>query len=283
MSKITDILERFRVEQEAGSRQTVTQFAEGMDKAVDLILEQFAEAGVKFSGAEDLVLEEHKEKLLSWLRCKHFGRSEEGIKVQDEYSSLPFFQDWMDVAACENGAEWDCLSRFFGAVVLGHEINPYQQRLINLIVAKSFLQGGLPLKRVGRPKESRTDELAMRVAEEYWAMIDGGLSAVEVVNHLSSKFHKTERQIFRYIEVKRHFFGATREERDQKRLLFQMVHRVVKAHPGHFADLYKPQTPDLSSLKAEDYLDHLDELIAKEAKNLPDINGLNIMVSDKGE
>lgn len=280
MSKLTDILKNFRLEQVAKSRRTVTQFAEELGKDVGIVLEQFAEAGIVFSGPDDEVLSAHSQKLLDWLKSKHSSRSKKKITLRRNPDFSPYGCAWRAVAGGENGAEWDFLSEFAGMVILGAEIDPNQQRLVNLIVAKSVIQGALPLRRVGRPKESRTDDLAMVVSTEYWDFLDSGRTSVEAVERLSAKFHKTERQIFRYVEAKRQFFGDTKEARDQKRKIFRMMASIGDQRIDPFASMYAVDLPDLSSLTDEDYMDHLGEMIAKEAGRFPDVKEPNFIDSD---
>lgn len=280
MSKLTEILDSFRLEQDAKSRRTVTQFAEELGKDVGIVLEQFSEAGIVFSGPDDEVLSTHRQKLLDWLKVKHRSRSKKKIEIRRNLDFSPYGCAWRAVAGGENGAEWDCLNEFAGAVILGADIHPHQQRLINLIVAKAVIQGALPLKRVGRPKESRTDDLAMAVSTEYWELLDSGRTSVEAVECLAAKFHKTERQIFRYIEANKPSFGDTKEARDQKRELFKLMASFGDLGSDPLASMSAMSLPDLSSLTGEDYLDHLDEVIAKEVGRFPDVKDLNFIDSD---
>lgn len=280
MSKITEILERFRIEQEAKSRCTVAQLAQELNKDVRLLLEQFADAGVLFSGADDEVLEEHKRKLLDWLKGQHFPRSEKKITLSRSPKVSPFENAWKAVAANENGAEWDFIVQFSGDVILGHEIDPDQQRLANLIFARAVVLGTLPLKRVGRPSERRADELTHSVAREYWEKVDSGCSSAEAVNYLSSKFHKTERQIFRYVSANKSSIWRGKEGREQERELFRFMASSREQNPDSFAQQYALHLPDMSSVAPEDCLDHLDEVIAIEAKRFTDSNGRDFIDSD---
>jgi acetoin utilization deacetylase AcuC-like enzyme len=283
MSKLTDILDRFRLEQEMRSRRTVAEFANELNKDVALILKQFAEAGIVFSGADDEVLEVHKSKLLSWLKSQHPSQRKKKITIVKNPDFSPYGRAWRAVSADENGAEWDCLNEFAAAVVFGEPIHPDHQRLVNLVVAKAVIQGALPLRRVGRPVETRTNELAMKVAMAYWDLLDSGSSSSEVVEYLSAKFHKTERQIFRYVQANRKSFKESKDARDKERRLFELMASLGNPKKVDWVSPYELPTPDLTSMTDQDYLDHLHELIAKEAVAFPDVKDLKLIDSDKGE
>jgi hypothetical protein len=120
----------------------------------------------------------------------------------------------------------------------------------------------------------------MEVSRAYWDLLDSGRSSSEVIYYLSSKFHKTERQIFRYVQAKRAYFRETKEDRDQERRLFRMIASLGNPQKDELASRYEVPMPDLTSLSNEDYLDHLDELIVKEAGGFPDVNDLEFIDSD---
>jgi hypothetical protein len=282
MSKLTVILNSFQREQEEKTRCTVAQLAEELNKGVNLLLEQFANAGVVFSGPDDLVLEEHKKRLLDWLKGNHLSNSEKRISIRKGMENSQIRSDWRAVAAGENGAEWECLSNFAAEVIIGNKIHPERQRIVNLIVAKAVIQGVLPPRRTGRPKEPRTDQLAMEVSDAYWLLMDSGYSSEMAVEILSSRFHKTERQIYRYVQSQKPFSRSTKSEREQLRAYWRISASLNgEVNPDGWP--YEFRSPDLSSLTDEDYLDHLRELIAKEAKEIADINHQPFLDSDIDE
>lgn len=93
------------------------------------------------------------------------------------------------VANRANGAEWDALHELTDRVIFGLDIDPDLQRLVNLIVAKSFVQGGLPSMKRGRPKSDETEQLGRDVAQAYWDLRDGGTPYAEAVAMVSERFH----------------------------------------------------------------------------------------------
>ncbi len=62
------------------SEVTITQFAEVLKVPVDRLLEQLGAAGISVAGADDVISDDEKMELLTFLRRSH-GRQEDSLEV----------------------------------------------------------------------------------------------------------------------------------------------------------------------------------------------------------
>ncbi len=266
MSKITDYLEDLRRRREIRTFQTVSQFADELRKPEDFLLDQLAEAGViKHSGSEQ-VTEEGKQKLLQHLQGPPRSRRKK-INVTIEPASVRL---WRAVAAQENGAEWDCLRRFTDLMIVGDAIDDELQRLVNLIVAKSFVGQALPKMRRGRPKSDELDSLGREVAQRYWDMRDAGVGYSEAVTRLAEDIHKDERHVMRPVEKNKKSVGLTPADRAINRRWNDLMRTMYEKDKAGFLESYARIFASIDEptpkFQVDEYLNHLDEVIRTEAK-----------------
>lgn len=282
MSKISEYLDAVRdyyarQEMERKTRQsTVAGYAQEMGMPVDRLIRQLADVG--FTKSEhDALDQSERVALLDHLRSIHgSGGERKKIVVEHESESVTLLRA---VAARENGAEWDALHELTDRVIFGLDIDPDLQRLVNLIVAKSFVQGGLPSMKRGRPKSDETEQLGRDVAQAYWDLRDGGTPYAEAVATVSERFHKDERHIMRMVKAHTEDVGATLERRQMWRLLAETMRWVYSAEVNRepkpsvyetiLDGLKLPPELESQEFEDEDYLDHLGELIRKEADAKP--------------
>lgn len=120
------------------------------------------------------------------------------------------------LAKNENGAEFAILELLGAIVMSGEKAGASFQLVANVIVAKSVLNGKLPLKKRGRPKNP--DGLnAYDVAIRYFAIKDSGLSYENAVGQIAATLHKDERHIMRLVREAAPMIGITAEQRTAKR------------------------------------------------------------------
>lgn len=89
------------------------------------------------------------------------------------------------------------------------------------------------------------------MANEFFEMRDRGVSSEITLQTLAQKFHKSERQISRYVEENAHLIGISIEERQQHR-------EMVKAATDMKLDL------NFEPLEARDNLGEIDGLLRVE-------------------
>lgn len=261
MTKISDYLAQLRSTEDQPRATTVAEFAEELNKPLDTLLSQFRAAGVSLEGADSLVSEEDKEALLDHLRSIHAPAEGDRKRIRIATRAERSYEA---VASNSNGAEWDVLCEFASEVVWEQPIDPLLQRLVNLIVAKAVLLGGLPPARRGRPVAEGAHEFGCNLAEDFWAMRDSGVSYKDAIGELSARHHKDERHLSRIIKEHTGSVGDTRIERDRRR---QWQSLMAKQHATHGPSPYLKrlmavyETPALPELSGQDYLDHLSELL----------------------
>jgi hypothetical protein len=265
MSKISDyqkaLREKENEDKDKDKSQTVGDFAVELAKKPSDLLKQLKKAGVQKTKATELLTWEEKSQLLKYLqglsRIK-VPRKKISIKLDPETKKLI-----RRVAGQENGAEFDALKYLLSAVVVGENIDPDFQKLINVIVAKSVLVGALPMQKLGRPKVEKLDAIGLQAASRYWEMIDSGVSYDEAVQKLSSEFHKSERHIMRLIAPHKKTVGETPEKRVTHRSWNNMMREFYMSHPNSpnsFAKMFEPKIP-VPDFTDDDCMEHLEEMI----------------------
>ncbi|MFY7863876.1 hypothetical protein [Roseateles sp.] len=277
MSKISEYLKACDdwLEKERDSLSiTLEEFANQIGNTPEYIIDKFKEAGLAKT-TEDSLSVTDKEELLAHLRGKHGIRR----KVEIQRAETEFEKITRAVAAEENGAEWEALRLFGELIIGGHEIDPLLQRLVNLIIARSFVSGTLPSMRRGRPKSEKTVQLGEQIARAYWDMRDSGVGYTEATAALSAKYHKEVRHISRMVEKHKSAIGTTLEERNRKRKWEHALRNIRIAAGAEARTNSVNQTlrnacelpPELAQIQFEneDYLEHLKELIDREAAGLP--------------
>jgi hypothetical protein len=268
MSKISDYLAQLRrMDEERRTSKTVAEFAGELQKPVETLLSQFRAAGVTLDGADCPVSEEDKEALLDHLRSLHGTAEGTRKRIRIETRAE---RSYRVVAGAANGAEWDVLCEFARDVVWEQPIDPLLQRLVNLIVAKAVLVGGLPPARRGRPVAEGAREFGEDLAENFWAMRDSGIPYQAAIGELSARHHKDERHLSRIIREHTKWVGETRTERDRKRQWRSLMAEMNARHgPSPYIKraIELLETPPLPELSLQDYLDHLSELLDRTRPN----------------
>ena len=271
MSKISDYKKALLEKEKEDDKQTVGEFAVELMKKPAHLLKQLKEAGIQKSKASDVLTSKDKNQLLKHLQDLHRSevpRKKIIIQLDPETNKLI-----RRVAEKENGAEHDALNYFLGEIVAGRKIAPNFQKLINAIVAKSFLIGALPMQKLGRPKVEKLDSVGLQAASLYWGLIDSGASYDEAVQKLISKFHKSERQIMRLISPHKKSLGETPEKRATNRSWNNTMYEIRMRYPNSldiYKKLFEPDIP-VPEFTVDDCMEHLDEIvleIASRAKPL---------------
>jgi hypothetical protein len=307
MSKIADYFEqqeKERVkEQEQRDKQTVADFAKELKKTPDTLLSQLRDAGVQKNSEIDRITEADKQALLKFLQRTHGAKtSRKRITLEKATGPCETEEDRRLKAVAEqaNGAEWECLEYFFGEVIGGHKIKPGFQRIVNLIIAKSFICEALPTKKLGRPKSQEIDDIGKEISQEYWDLRDKGTSYSEAAGHLADKFHKDERHVMRLVEKHKKSVGLTVEDRQRKREWAAMMRNFygltrrtdpVASMPdalvlpeNYLSSAFTAfmQIPPVPEFTGEDFIQYLDEQIVKtvKAKGLTGIKGTTFIDSD---
>jgi acyl transferase domain-containing protein len=261
MSKISDYQKALREKEEEDDKQTVGEFAVELMKKPAHLLKQLKEAGVQKSKASDVLTSKDKNQLLKHLQNllrSEVPRKKITIQVDPETNKLI-----RRVAEQENGAEYDALNYFLGAVVVGEKIDPDFQKLINVIVAKSVLIGALPMQKLGRPKVEKLDSIGLEAAHLYWRLIDSGVAYDEAVQQVSSEFHKSDRHIMRLIAPHKKTVGETPEKRVANRSWNNMMYEMHMSNPNSFdryKKIFEPKIP-VPEFTDEDCMEHLEEMI----------------------
>lgn len=273
MSKISDYIRAVQdhFTKEANKPQTVEEFAVELSKPVETILVQLGLAGVKKSKG-DLISESEKQALLKYLQKSHGSETANKKTITIKRGPSEAIQLWQAVADQKNGSAWDALDHFAQQVIWGQPIDPDLQRLINLIITKSIVEGALPSMKRGRPKSEDVEELGKDVAQAYWDMRDSGKSYADAVGFISEKIHKDERHIMRMVESNRSFVGETLEDRERKRNWLTIT-RQMRGDGNGYVSIYEeflsPKLPtelEKIEFQNEDYVAHLEELIRLELK-----------------
>jgi hypothetical protein len=267
MSKISDYQKTLRKKEEEDYKQTVEEFAlELMQKPAHL-LKWLKEAGVQKSKASDVLTSKDKNKLLKHLQNLHTSEvlcKKITIQVDPEVNKLI-----RRVAEQENGAEYDALNYFLGAVVVGEKIVPNFQKLINLIVAKSVLIGALSIQKLGRPKVEKLDSIGLEAAQRYWRLIDSGVAYQDAVQQVSIEFHKSDRHIMRLIAPHKKTVGETPELRTANRSWNNMMYGMHMRNPNSFdryKKIFEPKIP-VPEFTNEDFMEHLEKKILQLASH----------------
>ena len=269
MSKISDyqkaLREKEKEDEDKGKSQTVGDFAVELAKKPSDLLKQLKKVGVQKTKASELLTWEEKSQFLKYLQGLNrikVPRKKISIKLDPETKKLI-----RRVAGQENGAEFDALKYLLGAVVVGENIDPDFQKLINVIVAKSVLVGALPMQKLGRPKVEKLDAIGLQAASRYWEMIDSGVSYDEAVQKLSSEFHKSERHIMRLIAPHKKTVGETSEDRRENRERNYLLQPINPNLFNQYKKLFEPKIP-VPNFTDDDYFEHLDELVEELASRV---------------
>ena len=275
MSKISDYLRAIRGHkkkiEEARQRQTVAGFAEELRKPIETLLDQFDSAGIQ-KKADDFVTDLDKLKLLQHLQSPHGADSEGRKRIVLSKPLSDAERLWQAVAQNDNGAAMEALSYFAELVTFEQPIDPDLQRLTNLILAKSILEGALPASKRGRPKSDDVEQLGKDVAQIYWEMRDGGKSYADTVALISGQVHKDERHIMRMVEANKKWVGETKERREANRKWLRVMRDISKRSEESNFSLVNhyffslPSELAQAEFQSEDWIDHLDELIRVEAE-----------------
>jgi len=251
--------------------QTVAEFAEELRKPVNILLEQLQSAGLR-KNKDDIILESDKQALLEYLQKSHRSEKSERRKITLSRGPSEAVIMWKAVAENKNGSAWEVLENFSLKIIYGQPIDPDLQRLVNLIIAKSVLEGALPNMRRGRPKSDDVEEMSRDVAQMYWDLRDGGKSYADAVEIIANQIYKDERHIMRMVEANTSNVGHTLEERERKRQWRSLMREMRKngnSLPSIYEKFINPDLPpELTNIEFDtsDYIDHLDELISTELK-----------------
>lgn len=271
MSKISAYIQSVQqhFKETSEKTQTVAEFAEELRKPVNILLEQLQSAGLSKS-KNDIMLESDKQTLLEYLQKSHSSEKFERKKITLTRGPSEAVKMWRAVAENKNGSAWEVLENFSLKIIYGQPIDTDLQRLVNLIIAKSFLEGALPNMRRGRPKSDDVEEMSMEVAQMYWDLRDGGKSYADAVEIIANQIYKDERHIMRMVEANTSNVGHTLEDRERKRQwrsLMREMRRDANSHPSIYEKFINPDLPpELTNIEFDtsDYIDHLDELINSE-------------------
>ena len=128
MSKISDYLNALREKKEGNEKQTVGELAVELMKKPAHLLKQLREAGIQKSKASDVLTLKDKNQLLKHLQNLHLSKVPcKKITIQVDPATNKLIRR---VAQEENGAEFEALNYFLGAVLVGEKIVPDFQKLI---------------------------------------------------------------------------------------------------------------------------------------------------------
>ena len=271
MSKISAYIQSVQqhFKETSEKTQTVAEFAEELRKPVNILLEQLQSAGLSKS-KNDIMLESDKQTLLEYLQKSHSSEKFERKKITLTRGPSEAVKMWRAVAENKNGSAWEVLENFSLKIIYGQPIDPDLQRLVNLIIAKSVLEGALPNMRRGRPKSDDVEEMSRDVAQMYWDLRDGGKSYADAVEIIANQIYKDERHIMRMVEANTSNVGHTLEDRERKRQWRSLMREMRKngnSLPSIYEKFINPDLPpELTNIEFDtsDYIDHLDELISTE-------------------
>jgi len=278
MSKISKYIQAVRdhlknaeeERQRQRERETVADFAIELRKPIQTLLDQLKAAGIeKVQG--DRISESDKQALLRYLQNLHRPPQEKRKRITVRPALSEAEKLWAAVAKDENGAAWEALDYFAEQVIWDQPTKSELQRLVNLIVAKSVLEGTLPNMKRGRPKSDDTEKVSREVAQTYWDMRDAGKSYAETVAWISEQIHKDERHVMRLVESQKKWVGETLEARERERKWQSLMRRIPINREGasSYFDELLPKFPEElqhPNFEFEDYIDHLEEMIRRGAK-----------------
>lgn len=276
MSKISEYLklvgDYYERQSQVQESQSVAEFAKDLHRPVEVVMEQLVTAGRPKRHQDDSISSEDKEALLDFLRkLDGTGHERKIVVLMCDSESVQLLRA---VARQENGAELAALEYFTDQVVWGHPIDPDLQQLVNLVIAKSMVVGALPSMKKGRPQSDETERLGHEVAQRYWDMRDKGISYADAVQRLSEHVHKGERHIMRLVKEHTKLVGATLEQREANRRWWALMRDMRKEGDMPVMSSYEKVLQQRRELdppvfETDDYIDHLDELIRKEADAKP--------------
>lgn len=129
--------------------------------------------------------------------------------------------------------ERDVLNVLAEAVLSGAPIESGFQVMVNLIIAKAAVKGGLPDHLHGAPPGSRGDRDAEQVAGAYFEMLDKGVPSERAKEVLAGDFKIGKRQVERLIKLGKHWHGDTKGARDQRRKLNEWLSEVDGGVDGY--------------------------------------------------
>lgn len=101
------------------------------------------------------------------------------------------------------------------AVLSGSPIDPLFQALANAVAAKAIVTGKLPGVKSGRPAGSKLD--ALKVASEYFDLIDGGARREDALAALGERYPAETRHLWRVVKDGSKWHGSSKAARDQAR------------------------------------------------------------------
>ncbi|MGI4779104.1 MAG: hypothetical protein ACRYGA_13485 [Janthinobacterium lividum] len=103
------------------------------------------------------------------------------------------------------------------SVLSGAPIEPEFQALANAIMAKSIIKDRLPLKRKGAKKGSGIEYSPIVLTEQYFDLLDDGMSIGECELEIANLYKLDPRQVRRVVEENKWLFGDHKPARDQRR------------------------------------------------------------------
>jgi hypothetical protein len=115
----------------------------------------------------------------------------------------------------ESGADLGVLERLADVVLSGGTVNPYLQRIANMILAEAILKGVLPDKKIGR-KEADAYR-GHEVAYMYLDLKDSRMRRKDAMAAVNDEFRVDERQIDRWVKQYTPMIGTCKEDRERFR------------------------------------------------------------------
>jgi hypothetical protein len=101
------------------------------------------------------------------------------------------------------------------AILSGSVVSPEIQRIANLLLAKSLIDGRLPPKAPGRPYDEAAEVKHFECAYRYFDLLDKNTPRPD--EHVSAQMHMESRQIQRYAKEFKQLIGSSPAERDRFR------------------------------------------------------------------
>lgn len=117
----------------------------------------------------------------------------------------------------ENGADRRVLELVAKAVIDGFDVNPHIQRVANVLLAKALLDGRLPVKASGRPKQETTSLKGVEITNRFYELLDGGMRRDDALIEAADYFKVEPRQVERAVERYRWLVGHFLEDRERFR------------------------------------------------------------------
>jgi hypothetical protein len=254
LSKVSDYLKSQERANAAETQQSVSAFAAELGREPAVLLEQLASAGISKPSEGSMLSLADKQKLLHYLQGLHGlqQKSAKRLSIQSREERLA-----KAVKSGENGAEYDALEFFVSQVFFGEAVQERFQDLVNLLLVKAVLRGGLPSQRLGRPKGDSGKGRAIAVA--YFDLLDSGTRYEEAVAAVSARFHKSERQVMRDVQQNKLMIGETSEKRAIWRKLRNSRARSPTSQHNELLDsLVNARGPEFTQ---DELLEYVDELI----------------------